>query len=258
LHISTSDPQVIGEQFLAAATKKYGIEQVADGQNFATAGKSTRFLKWVNPITGRRSDAAHGFVHPVRDTQDNLHLLLESKAVRVIFEGTKAVGVEYRRYFKCNTTENSNVTGHTGEVRAKLVVLSSGAIATPLILERSGVGEAKRLESLGVDAVSDLPGVGYEYQDHPRIGAGVAKLKGLSPEDSADALFQGDVDVSTKAAEQFKSGKGLLTRNFMDAVIKHGPSAEEVKTMGPDFEKAWLQFVDKPDKPLVANSFFAG
>jgi alcohol oxidase len=52
-------------------------------------------MKWINPLTGRRSDAAHGFVHSVRNTQKNLHLLLESKAVRVIFEGTKAVGVEY-------------------------------------------------------------------------------------------------------------------------------------------------------------------
>ena len=186
-------------------------------------------------------------------------MLLESKAIRVVFEGTTAVGVEYRSYLRSNTTDSSNVAmSHTREVRAKLIVLSSGAIATPLLLERSGVGEAKRLVSLGVNVVSDLPGVGYEYQDHPRIPTGVAKLKGLSPEDSADALFRGDVEVSTKAAEQFKSGKGLLTRNFIDAVIKYGPSAEEVKTMGPDFKTAWRQFVDKPDKPLVANSVYAG
>lgn len=48
----------------------------------------------------------------------------------------------------------------------KMVVLSSGTLGTPQILERSGVGNGELLRQLGVKVVSDLPGVGEEYQDH--------------------------------------------------------------------------------------------
>jgi alcohol oxidase len=63
--------------------------------NFQAANLTTTFMKYINPDTGKRSDAAHGFVHPILDTQENLKLLLQSKAVRVLFEDNKAIGVEY-------------------------------------------------------------------------------------------------------------------------------------------------------------------
>ena len=141
-----------------------------------------------------------------------------------------------------------------------MVVLSSGALGTPLLLERSGVGAAERIAALGsLDLISDLPGVGEGYQDHQGIPCGISALKGLNPEDSADAFLRADPEVSTKAFEEYKSGKGLLARNFFDATIKYRPSPEEVKTIGPDFEKAWTEkFANKPDKPLLNNSFFSG
>jgi alcohol oxidase len=57
--------------------------------------KTTKYAKWINPGTGKRSDAAHAFVHPILDTQDNLNILLQSKVVRVLFDGVNAIGVEY-------------------------------------------------------------------------------------------------------------------------------------------------------------------
>ena len=63
--------------------------------DFQAANRTTKFMKYINPDTGRRSDAAHGFVHPILDTQENLKLLLQSKVVRILFEGNKAMGVEY-------------------------------------------------------------------------------------------------------------------------------------------------------------------
>ena len=70
-----------------------------DLQDFKTANKPTKWAKWIDPVTGRRSDAAHGYVHPVLETQTNLHLLVQSKVVRILFEGTNAVGVEYLRKY---------------------------------------------------------------------------------------------------------------------------------------------------------------
>ena len=76
---------------------------------------------------------------------------------RVIFEGNKAVGVAY---------VPARNRGHKGQlletiVKArKYVVLSSGTLGTPQILERSGVGDSKLLKKLDIKVVSDLPGVG--------------------------------------------------------------------------------------------------
>lgn len=91
------------------------------------------------------------------DIQSNLYLRTNSKVSRVIFEGTKAVGVAYV------PARNRGDGGKLMEtiVRAKkCVVLSSGTLGTPQILERSGVGSADLLKKLDIKVVSDLPGVG--------------------------------------------------------------------------------------------------
>jgi alcohol oxidase len=71
------------------------VESTNDVNDFKTINKVGKWPKWIDPKTGMRSDAAHTFVHPLVQTHENLHVLLESKCVRVIFEGQKAVGVEY-------------------------------------------------------------------------------------------------------------------------------------------------------------------
>jgi len=85
----------LADDFIEAAKSYANIESTLDVNDFHTVNKSCRWPKWINPHTGNRSDAAHGFVHPVRDSQDNLHLLVESKVVRILFEGTRAIGIEY-------------------------------------------------------------------------------------------------------------------------------------------------------------------
>ena len=92
------------------------------------------------------------------DVQTNLHLRTNSKVSRVIFEGNRAVGAAY---------VHASNRAHKGEVQEtivrarKMVVLSSGALGTPQILERSGIGNSKILQGLNVKVLSDLPGVGY-------------------------------------------------------------------------------------------------
>lgn len=92
------------------------------------------------------------------DVQTNLYLRTNSRVSRVIFEGTKAVGVAY-------VPARNRV--HGGQVKEtivrarKCVVVSSGTLGTPQILERSGVGSADLLKKLDIKVVSDLPGVGF-------------------------------------------------------------------------------------------------
>ena len=101
---------------------------------------------------GRRWSAARAYLHPAMK-RPNLEVRTRSFVERIVFEGTRAVGVQVK-----------------GEViRANEVILCGGAINSPQLLQLSGVGNAAELEALGVDVVHDLPGVGENLQDHLEV-----------------------------------------------------------------------------------------
>lgn len=106
-----------------------------------------------NIYRSRRHNAARAYVHPVKN-RANLTVQCNSMAKRILFEGKKAVGVEY---VKGNKTHS---------VYAGEIISCGGAINSPSLLQLSGVGNAKELSSIGVDVVHDLPGVGENLQDH--------------------------------------------------------------------------------------------
>ena len=108
-------------------------------------------------------------MHPILASQTNLHLLVEQKTIRVLFDDDKrAIGVEYCANPLAKAAPNPDQPATVGAISTmkarKLVVVSSGAFGTPLILERSGVGASDVLKKAGVPVVVDLPGVGKEYQ----------------------------------------------------------------------------------------------
>ncbi|MCK5748992.1 MAG: GMC family oxidoreductase N-terminal domain-containing protein, partial [Oricola sp.] len=100
---------------------------------------------------GKRWSAAEAFLRPA-EGRSNLKILTETRVARILFEGTRAIGVEL---------ENGVKYKAAGEV-----VLCAGAIETPRLLQLSGVGDAGHLKGHGIEVVSDLPGVGENYQDH--------------------------------------------------------------------------------------------
>ena len=106
---------------------------------------------------GRRLSAARAYVHPVL-SRPNLELRTRAFVTRVLFEGSRAVGVEYQRG-----------RGPVQRAYAGEVVLAGGAINTPQLLQLSGVGDADHLRGLGIDVVADLPGVGEALQDHLEV-----------------------------------------------------------------------------------------
>jgi choline dehydrogenase len=110
-----------------------------------------------NVHRGRRLSAAGAYLHPVMG-RPNLEVRTRAFVSRVLFEGTRAVGVEFRPW-----------RGPARRVRAGEVILCGGAINTPQILQVSGVGPAELLRSAGVDVVHDLPGVGENLQDHLEV-----------------------------------------------------------------------------------------
>ncbi len=105
---------------------------------------------------GRRLSAARAYLYPVMK-RPNLTIKTRAMVTRVIFEGTRAVGVEVI------------MKGKKEIIRSREVVLCGGAINTPQILQLSGVGKATDLEALGILVVKDLPGVGANLQDHLEV-----------------------------------------------------------------------------------------
>ncbi|MEW1986711.1 mycofactocin dehydrogenase MftG [Pseudarthrobacter oxydans] len=113
----------------------------------------------TNSLSGLRVNTGMAYIHPIRDRQ-NLTVEGNSYVQRVIFDGTRAIGVEVVR------------DGVVSIVEAKEVVLSAGAVKTPHILLLSGVGPKEELNRLGITVITDLPGVGKDFSDHPNLAIG--------------------------------------------------------------------------------------
>ncbi|MER6031745.1 GMC family oxidoreductase N-terminal domain-containing protein [Streptomyces sp. NPDC001851] len=109
-----------------------------------------------NAVDGERVDAATAFLSAARNLP-HLRLRTGVRVTRVLFEKNRAVGVE------------TETDGRPGTIRARHVVLCAGAVGTPAILQRSGVGDAALLRALGITPVADLPGVGRNLVDHPSV-----------------------------------------------------------------------------------------
>lgn len=106
---------------------------------------------------GFRWSTAKGFLRPARK-RPNLKVEIRAQTTRILFEGRRAVGVEYRQ------------GGRLHQVRANAeVLLASGAIGSPQILQQSGVGPGALLAGLGLPVVHALEGVGKNLQDHLQI-----------------------------------------------------------------------------------------
>lgn len=112
----------------------------------------------VNQRDGRRWSAADGFLKPILK-RPNLTLETGALVDRVLIEGQRAVGVIWR---------GSEVA--RSAVATREVVLASGALGTPAILMRSGIGPAPHLAEHGIRTIVDRPGVGANLQDHLQIG----------------------------------------------------------------------------------------
>jgi choline dehydrogenase len=116
---------------------------------------------------GRRLSAARAYLHPVM-SRPNLDVLCGRLTTRVLFDGTRATGVEVQH------------RGDTSTIRAREVILCGGAINSPQLLQLSGVGSAAELRALGVNVVHDLPGVGENLQDHLEVYVQHAATKPVS------------------------------------------------------------------------------
>ena len=126
---------------------------------------------------GFRWSTAKSFLRPARN-RPNLQIATKAHSTRVLFDGKKAIGVEYLRGGK-------TIQAHCNAE----VILSAGAIGSPQILQCSGVGAPSHLQSLDIPVVHRLPGVGENLQDHLQIRL-VYKTSEQTLNDELNSVFK--------------------------------------------------------------------
>jgi choline dehydrogenase len=103
---------------------------------------------------GIRESTASAFLRPALK-RSNLELMTKAHVTRILFEGKRAVGVEYQRQGKTHKA-----------MASREVILSGGSINSPQLLQLSGVGPTELLNKHNINVIADMPGVGRNLQDH--------------------------------------------------------------------------------------------
>ncbi|RDW83061.1 hypothetical protein BP5796_04552 [Coleophoma crateriformis] len=260
IHISDGGFRGKSESQFMDTVKKLGHKEIVDLQDFDQCGGFSRWQRYVSP-DGKRQDAAHRYIHPLLEDgqHPNLHLLLESKVIRVVFDESsppRAIGVEYKPNSNAQPSISLSKPVHSIVKAKKLVVVTAGALGTPQILERSGVGNPELLKKLDIPVVSDLPGVGENYQDHHLVL--YPYKSSLEPEETIDGILSGRKDFVKALGDK----DPMLGWNAIDVCAKLRPTDFEVASLGSDFQKDWEKdFAPYPSKPLllcgVVNAFLA-
>lgn len=105
-------------------------------------------------IRGQRCSSARAYLWPAMKRR-NLTLETHAQATRILFEGRRAIGVEYRQ------------RNETRIARGIRIIVCTGALASPQLLLLSGIGPAAQLAAMNIPVIADLPGVGENFHDHP-------------------------------------------------------------------------------------------
>ena len=145
-----SEPHPLCEAFITAC-EQAGIPRTDDFNGASQEGAGYFQLTTRN---GRRWSTARGYLAPARK-RGNLAVVSNALTTRILFDGRRAVGLEYRKDGQTHTARAS------GEV-----ILSSGAFNSPQLLQLSGVGPADLLAQHGITVIADMKGVGADLQDH--------------------------------------------------------------------------------------------
>ena len=133
------------------AAEEFGIPKTKD---FNTGDNHGCGYFQVTEKDGFRCSTAVGYLNPVKNRQ-NLKIITNAHVKKINFENKTAKEVEYWQ-----DDELKKISAQ------KEIVLSSGSIGSPQILQASGIGNSKKLQNLGIDIIHELNGVGENLQDH--------------------------------------------------------------------------------------------
>jgi len=219
----SADRDRLSEAMVAAGVamglpRKLDANQPDNGEGIAYADRTVH--------EGRRVSAATAFLDPVRD-RPNLTILTGALVDRVCFDGRRASGVELLR------------KGKREVHRARDVILAGGTLASPAILQRSGIGSRALLQKHGIPLVHDLPQVGQNLAEHRAI---LMQWK-LNEPLSQNAQLSG-LNLVKVAAQYFlkRTGPMAAATYEIGAWIKSRPELER-----PDIQFLMAPFSFDPD-----------
>ncbi len=218
----TSGPQFISElrdpnpttsAFLAACAE-LGLRRLGELNEPDNTGYAP------TPVTqrrGLRNSAADAYVHPARRRR-NLTVLTGAYVQRILLDGSRATGVEYRD--AAGVTQRATASSE--------VILSAGTVNSPQLLMLSGIGEPDQLRAAGVEPRHELVGVGANLQDHLACGIIVHCPKPVTLVGA---------DSPAQLARFLLLRRGMLTSSVNEAVafVRSDPALA-----APDIELVWL------------------
>jgi len=164
----------------------------------------------VNQKAGFRWNTRKAFLKPVQ-RRANLTIVTEAHAERIVFDGKRAVGVQFE---KNGTTQIARADGE--------VVLSAGAIGSPHLLQVSGVGPAKVLGEHGVEVLHESPGVGENLQDHLQLRC-IFKVQGAKTLNQRAGSLLGRAGIALEYALK-RTGPMSMAPSQLGAFAKSDPS----------------------------------
>ncbi|WP_162652833.1 choline dehydrogenase [Lentilitoribacter sp. Alg239-R112] len=240
LHVATMDKHLhpLCQNFIQAG-QQIQIPHNADFNGAEQEGIGT----YQNTMKdGMRMSTARAYIRPV-NKRKNLHIIKKAMASRLLFDGTRTIGVEY------------NQNGKIRQAFAKHeVILSAGAINSPQILQLSGIGPAKFLKSKGIDVIHNARGVGQNLQDHLGL----------------DFIYRSKVPTLN---DQLHSWHGKLWQGMRYVLTRGGPLSAGVNQGGgfvrtrPDLTRPNMQLFFSPvsytkappgKRPLMNPDPFSG
>ncbi|WP_343603632.1 GMC family oxidoreductase N-terminal domain-containing protein [Roseateles sp.] len=150
---------------------------------------------------GERWSVARGYLHPILGQRPNLRVETGARALKLLLEGRRAIGVEVLQGGQRRTLR-----------AAREVLVCAGALQSPQLLMCSGIGDGAALQALGLPVAHHLPGVGRNLHDHPDFVFGYAsdrlELAGLS--------LRGGWSFLQQARRYRRERRGLVTSNFAE------------------------------------------
>jgi choline dehydrogenase-like flavoprotein len=230
------EPSVYSRAFVEAAVQAGHLPNPDfNGDHLLGVG-----LTQLTQKNGERCSAAKGYLTP-NLARPNLRIITRARTTRVLMDGKRAVGVEYR-----------DAQGVTNELRAsREVLVCAGALQSPQLLMLSGIGPAATLRQHGIAVVHDAPGVGQNLQDHVDVvhsyEAGASRgLVGLSLS-GVWTLLKGIFNWT-----RFR--RGVLTSNFAEG---NGFIKTRDEETVPDLQVVFVvaKIMDHGRKILFGNGY---
>ncbi len=191
------------------AAVEAGIPKVADFNRGSNEGVS---YFQVNQRNGWRVSSATAFLRPVLSRR-NLTVMTHAQAEKIVVENRRAIGVSLRR------------AGIAGTVAAsREVILSSGAIGSPHLLQLSGIGPGDLLRAHGIDVLHDLPGVGENLQDHLQLRL-IFKVFGVKTLNATGNSLLGRAAIALEYAVK-RSGPMAMAPSQLGLFARSDPAME--------------------------------